>query len=71
MAQQTLIGNDYGLLSGPGDKQQNATQGWEQAVSARPNFFANLLHRTLVAPGPSSPSFASRPLASLALFKTP
>ena len=50
MAQQTLIGSDYGLLSGPGDRPQNATQGWEAAVTARPNLFANLLHRTLIAP---------------------
>ena len=50
MAQQTLIGSDYGLLSGPGDRTQNATEGWESAVTARPNLFANLLHRTLIAP---------------------
>jgi hypothetical protein len=50
MAQQTLIGSDYGLLSGPGDRTQNATAGWEAGVTARPNLFANLLHRTLIAP---------------------
>ena len=52
MAQQTLIGNDYGLLSGPGDRAQNSTEGWETDVTARPNLFANLLHRTLIAPAP-------------------
>ena len=52
MAQQTLIGEDYGLLAGAGDRAQNASgEGWEAAVTARPNFFANLLHRTLIAGG--------------------
>jgi hypothetical protein len=48
MAQQTLVGNDYGLLSGVGDRVQ--ATGWEEHLTARPNFFANLLHRTLISP---------------------
>ena len=47
MAQQTLIGNDYGLLSGPGDRAQAA--GWVENVTARPNFFAQLLHSRLTS----------------------
>ena len=45
MAQQTLIGEDYGLLSGEGDREQ--APGWMQNVTARPNFYATLLHRQL------------------------
>ena len=55
MAQQTLIGSDYGLLSGHGDRLQNASLQWEAQVTARPNFFANILHRRLTAaPGSDS-----------------
>lgn len=45
MAQQTLIGEDYGLLAGVGDRAQRG--GWVQNVTARPNFYATLLHRQL------------------------
>jgi len=43
MAQQTLLGNDYGLLAGGADRAQ--LPGWQRNLSARPNFFASLLHR--------------------------
>jgi hypothetical protein len=46
MGQQTLIGGDYGLLSGVGSRAQDP--GWVANVTARPNFFANLLHRRLI-----------------------
>ena len=37
MAHQTLIGNDYGLLSGPGDRIQDPAGAWVRNVTARPN----------------------------------
>jgi len=43
MAQQTLLGNDYGLLAGGSDRAQ--LPGWQRNLSVRPNFFASLLHR--------------------------
>jgi hypothetical protein len=46
MGQQTLIGEDYGLLSGVGDRSQDV--GWVANVTARPNYFATLLHRRFV-----------------------
>jgi hypothetical protein len=48
MAQQTLIGEDYGLLSGRGDRTQDPRGGWLAGVTARPNFFALYLHERLV-----------------------
>lgn len=51
----------YGLLAGPGDRAQ--LPGWEANLTARPNFFANLLHKRFVgakvlnatlSPGPRS-----------------
>jgi hypothetical protein len=45
MAQQTLVGEDYGLLSGAGDRTQAA--GWLNNITARPNYFISMLHQKL------------------------
>ena len=58
MAQQTLIGEDYGLLSGPGDRAQ--LPGWWQNVTPRPNFYANLLYLKTVGDGVLAVSSVSR-----------
>lgn len=48
MAQQTLVGEDYGLLSGAGDRTQDPGAGWMSNLTARPNFYALYLHQRLV-----------------------
>ena len=51
MAHQTLIGEDYGLISGAGDRTQ-AGEGWMKNLSARPNVSQEKLPLSPLPPPP-------------------